>query len=265
MGLVCRPHGAQRNAGAAVRITQVLHPGYRANRVVRESGTTRSFDIDRQRTGLQVALMAQALGDNERLRDRRRLAWPSVPEGLCTVVSKRLVIEARDVSRCRTHGAQLLQLLKVARVGNFVHVLFLARRAAILNARRPLAAGGSFLTPPCRPGGRRCPSRVSTSYPMVPSEVASSSMPRSPPIRVAKSPAAGAAVRNIGHVDGDQIHGDAADEGTALAGHDDLRGGLVAVAAAERRDTVRVAHRRMATREARCAVKVPPSRRCRRA
>src|SRR5580700_12159234 len=41
--------------------------------------------------------------------------------------------------------------------------------------------------------------------------------------------AAGAAVRNIGHVDGDQIHGDAAYEGTALAGHDDLRRALVAV------------------------------------
>src|SRR3974390_1182356 len=81
-----------------------------------ESGTAGLIDLAGERRGFQVARTTQALGHDERLRDRGRLARPPAPERQRAVVAKRLVIEARDFTGCGTPGAQLLQLLQVARV-----------------------------------------------------------------------------------------------------------------------------------------------------
>src|SRR5260370_25683333 len=55
--------------------------------------------------------------------------------------------------------------------------------------------------------------------------------------------AARAAVGDIGHVDADQIHGNASGQRAALAGHDYLPGRLVAVAGGRAQESVRIAHR----------------------
>jgi hypothetical protein len=61
-----------------------------------ESGTACPLDRDRQGARIQVAFAAQAFRDDQRLRNCRRIAGPTTPQGLCAEFAKRLTIETRN-------------------------------------------------------------------------------------------------------------------------------------------------------------------------
>ena len=128
---------------------------------------------------------------------------------------------------------------------------------AAVDARRSSGKRSSVRVPPCEPAFIRLAAigqmatRAEASAPRSRScrAAATSSITRSSPIRVTKSPRRDCAVRQVGDIDAMQIHRNAADDRTALSGDDRLAAGLRFAGASG----AQIIHRHSRARRSRCA------------